>query len=70
MNPLVIVFMDLAEQDLVGFGNGSDIVSGADTNDMILNPAIRTFNFAFGLRGQSVDDFDLAIVNDLFPLRD
>ena len=50
MDPFVIIIMDLAEQDLVGFGDGNDVVPGADADDMVLQPAVGAFDFAFGLR--------------------
>ena len=51
MNPFVIILMDLAEQDLIGRGDGFDVFPGTDTDDMILQPAVGAFDLAFGLRG-------------------
>ena len=51
MDPFVIILMDLAEQDLIGRGDGFDVFPGTDTNDMILKPAVRAFDFAFGPGG-------------------
>jgi hypothetical protein len=33
-----------------------------------LEPAIRAFDFSFGLGGQGIGDFYLTVVEDLFPL--
>jgi len=36
---------------------------------VVLEPAVRPFDLAFGLRGESVDWFDVAVFDDHFPLR-
>jgi hypothetical protein len=36
---------------------------------MVLEPTIRSFDLAFGLGRKSMCDFDIAVLQDLFPLR-
>jgi len=36
---------------------------------MVLEPTIRSFDLTFGLGRQGMGDFDVAILQDLFPLR-
>jgi hypothetical protein len=61
--------MDLLSQNLLGRFNIGDIFSDTGSNQMVLEPTIRSFNLAFGLGGKSISDFDIAVLQDLFPLR-
>jgi hypothetical protein len=61
--------MDFLPKDLLGRFDVSDIFSDADSDQSVLEPAIRAFHFSFGLWRESIGDFDIAIIQDLFPLR-
>jgi hypothetical protein len=36
---------------------------------MVLEPAVGSFHLSFGLGGEGIGDFHIAILQDLFPLR-
>ena len=46
-----------------------DIFADAGANEVVLNPAIGALDFTFGLRSESIDRFNVTIVDNLFPLR-
>jgi hypothetical protein len=45
-----------------------DVLSGTYSNQPILEPAIRTFDFPFSLRRESIDKLDPTFLKYLFPL--
>ena len=61
--------MDFLPQDLLGRFDVGDIFSDTGSNQMVLKPAIGSFDFASGLRGKGMDDLDVALLQHLFPLR-
>ncbi len=69
MNPAVVISMDFLSQNLLGRFDVGDIFSDTGSNQMVLEPTIRPFDFAFGLGRKSMCDFDIAVLQDLFPLR-
>jgi hypothetical protein len=68
MNPAVIVLVDFLTENLLCLPDIRHILSDTGANKPILEPLIRTFNFSFRLRRECIDDFDIAIVQYLFPL--
>ena len=69
MNLTVVIVMDLLSKDLLGWLNIGDVFSDAGSNQMVLEPTIRSFDLAFGLRRKSMGDFDITVLQNLFPLR-
>jgi hypothetical protein len=49
--------------------NISDIFSDTGSDQPVLEPPIRTFHFAFGLRRKGIGNFHITVLQDLFPLR-
>jgi hypothetical protein len=68
MNLLVVISMDFLPKDLLGGCNVGDIFSDTDSDQPVLEPAIRAFHFSFGLWRQGIGDFHITIIQDLFPL--
>jgi hypothetical protein len=46
-----------------------DVFSHAGADKAVLEPAVGTFDFPFGLGREGISNFHLAIFQDLFPLR-
>jgi hypothetical protein len=46
-----------------------NIFSDTDSDESVLEPTVRAFHLSFGLWRQGISDFDIAILEDLFPLR-
>jgi hypothetical protein len=46
-----------------------DVFSDTSTDQSILEPSIRAFDFSFGLRRKSISNFYITILQNLFPLR-
>ena len=61
--------MDFLPEDLLGGFDVGDIFSDTDSDQSVLEPAIRAFYFSFGLWRQGIGDFYIAILKDLLPLR-
>jgi len=69
VNLAVVISMDFLSQDLLGRFDIGDIFSHTGSNQMVLEPTIRSFDLAFGLGRKSMGDFDIAVLQDLLPLR-
>jgi hypothetical protein len=69
VNLTVVISMDLLSQDLLGRFNIGDIFSDTGSDQAVLEPTIRSFDFAPGLRRKGMDDLDIALLQHLFPLR-
>jgi hypothetical protein len=69
MDLLVVISMEFLIQDHLGIFNLPDIFSNTGSYQSILEPAVGSFNFALGLRGKGMDDFYIAVFQNLFPLR-
>jgi len=65
----VVVSMDFLAKNVLGRFNIGDIFSDTGSNQMVLEPTVRPFDLAFSLGRKSVSDFDVAVLQDLFPLR-
>jgi hypothetical protein len=61
--------MDFLSKNLLCPLNVGDIFSDTGSNQMVLEPPVRSFDLAFGLGGKSMCDFDMAVLQHLFPLR-
>jgi hypothetical protein len=61
--------MDFLPKNVLCRFNIGDIFPDTGSNQMVLEPTVRPFNLAFGLGGKSVCDFDITVLQHLFPLR-
>jgi hypothetical protein len=65
----VVVSVDFLTKDLLGGFDGGDIFSDTSSNQMVLEPTIRSFDLSFRLRRKGISDFYIAVFQNLFPLR-
>jgi hypothetical protein len=66
---LVVISMDFLPKDLLSGFDIGNIFSDTESNQPVLEPTIRALHFPFGLWRECVNDFHIAIIEDLFPLR-
>jgi hypothetical protein len=66
--PVVISVKFMSENPLGVFDFG-DIFSDTGSDESVLEPTVRSFNLAPGLGRKGVNDLDVAVLEDLFPLR-
>ena len=66
---LVVITAHPLVQNSLGLLDIGDFFSDTGSDESILQPAVRSFNLASGLRGQGVDDLYIAVLQNLFPLR-
>lgn len=59
---VMIISSQFLLEDSLGVGEIPDIFADAGSDDSVLEPSVRSFNLAPGLRRKGVDDFDLAIL--------
>jgi hypothetical protein len=69
VNLAVVVSMDFLPENLLGRFNIRDIFSDTGSNQVVLEPTVRSFDLAFSLGRKSVCDFDVTVLQHLFPLR-
>lgn len=69
MDLVVVIAVHFETEDLPGFHDGIDVFSGAGSDESILEPAIRPFDFAFRLRQERIARLDVTVPQDPFPLR-
>jgi hypothetical protein len=69
VNLTVVISVDLLSKDLLGRFDVGDIFTDTGSNQTILKPTIRSFDLTFGLGRKGIADLDIAILQDLFPLR-
>ena len=69
VNLAIVISSEFLVKDLLSVLDLGDIFSGTGTDEVILAPAIGSFDFASGLRGEGMDDLYIAVLEDLFPLR-
>lgn len=70
MNAFVSVLIDFPIQDFPGLVDRFDSVPYARSDQMILNPAVRSFYLSLGGRTQGIDDFNTQILQNFLPLND
>ena len=68
MDLVIVIAIDFGSEDLPGLGDHLDIFSGAGADESILEPAIRSFDLAFGLGREGITRLDVAFSEDPFPL--
>jgi hypothetical protein len=64
----VVISVDFLVKGPLGLVDLGDIFPDTGSDQPVLKPAIRPFNFASGLRGKGMGHFYLAVFQDLFPL--
>lgn len=69
MDLLVVIPVEFVVKNPLGLFDFGDILSDTGSDETILEPTIGAFNFTSGLRRKGVNDVDVAILQDLFPLR-
>lgn len=69
MDALVIIGVHFVDEDAVSFTDPGNIIPDAGSDEMILDPAVRSFDLAFCLWGKSVNGFNAEIADRLPPLR-
>jgi hypothetical protein len=69
VNLSVVISVDFVPKDLLGRLDLGDIFSDAGSNQMILEPTIGAFDLPLSLGGKGITDLDIAILQNLFPLR-
>ncbi len=65
---LVVIAVEFVIKDSLGLFDFLDVFADTGSDDAVLEPAVRSFHFAFGLGGKGIGDFYVAIIQDLFPL--
>jgi len=66
---LVVISVEFKIKNPLSLFDLSDIFSDTGPDQSVLEPAVGTFHFPFGLWRQGIGDFHIAILEDLFPLR-
>ncbi len=66
---LVVISVEFMVKNPLGLFDFGDILSDTGSDESILEPTIRSFNFASGLGREGVNDLHIAILQDLLPLR-
>jgi len=70
MDLLVVIAVEFMIKNPLGLFYFGDILSDTGSDESVLEPTVRSFNLASGLRGKRVNDLYIAILQDLLPLRD
>jgi hypothetical protein len=69
MDLLVVISVEFMVKNPLGLFDFGDILSDTSSDESILEPAIRSFNLTSGLGRKGVNHLDVAILQDLLPLR-
>ncbi len=69
MDLLVVISVELIVKNVLGLFDFGDILSHTRSDESVLEPTIRPFNFTSRLGREGVNDLYIAILEDLFPLR-
>ena len=69
MNLAVVISMEFLVKELLGVLDFGHVFADTGADQSVLEPAIRSFHFSFGLRRQGIGDLHIAILQDLLPLR-
>lgn len=65
---MVVISMEFLVQDRLGLLDLGHIFADTSSDQPVLEPNIRPFNFASGLRGKGMGNLHMAVFQDLFPL--
>jgi hypothetical protein len=66
---LVVISVEFKIKNPLSLFDLFDILSDTGADESVLEPTIGSFDFASGLWREGVNDLDVAILKDLFPLR-
>jgi hypothetical protein len=66
---LVVISVEFKIKNPLGLFDLFDIFSDTGSDESVLEPTIGSFDFASGLGRKGVNDLDVAILQDLLPLR-
>jgi hypothetical protein len=66
---LVVISVEFKIKDPLSLFDLFDVFSDTGADESVLEPTIGSFDFASGLGREGVNDLDIAILKDLFPLR-
>jgi hypothetical protein len=66
---LVVVSVEFMIKNPLSLFDFFDVFSDTGADESVLEPAIGSFHFAFGLRRKGIGDLNIAIQKDLLPLR-
>ena len=66
---LVVISVEFMIKNPLGLFDFFDLFSDTGADASVLEPTIGSFDFASGLGRKGVNDLDVAILEDLFPLR-
>ena len=69
MDLLVVISVEFVVKNPLGLFDFADIFSDTGSDEVVLEPAIRSFNLASGLGRKGVNDLYIAVLENLFPLR-
>jgi hypothetical protein len=69
MDLVVVILVEFLLKDLLGWFDLIDVFSDTGSNQMVLEPAVGSFHLPFGLGGEGIGDFHIAILQNLLPLR-
>ena len=66
----MVISSEFLVEDSLSLLDLGDIFSDTGSDEVVLEPAVGSFDLASGLRGEGMDDLDIAVSENLFPLRD
>jgi hypothetical protein len=69
VNLAVVILLEFLVKNPLGVFDLSHIFTDTGSDEVVLEPTIRPFNFASGLRGKRMSNLHIAVLQDLFPLR-
>ena len=69
MNLAVVISMEFLVKDFLGVLDFGHVFADTGSDEVVLEPSVRPFDFAPSLRGKRMGDLDIAILQHLFPLR-
>ena len=69
MNLVKVISMEFLMENSLRLFDIASIFPYTGSNNAVLEPPIGSFGFSFGLRREGVSDFNIAVLQDLFPLR-
>ncbi len=69
VNLVVVISLEFLVENPLSLLDLGDIFSDTGTDEVVLEPAIGSLDLTSGLGGEGMDDLDIAVLEDLFPLR-
>jgi hypothetical protein len=69
VNLAVVILLEFLVKNPLGVFDLSHIFTDTGSDEVVLEPTIRPFNFTSGLRGKRMSNLHIAVLQDLFPLR-